>query len=221
MNSTTRRPLSALRFRVAAVAFAAFASTLALAAPASAAFQQTLNIKQGLAFQSSNTSAFGQVTAFKIGSLTLTPDLQSSDPSQAPVASLAAVGILSSDSWAELSSSPLTLEFQVSAANRAALATYLSQTPSSAAVSLSFRAYGYDATLNRWYQTFAPYNDGTLDGQIAQTAGQLQISVASEPDVVAGNLYTYKVHVQIVPNTGTGEILLEKASATASRVLVW
>src|SRR5215510_2218210 len=88
-------PMSRLAPLVAAVVL-----TVCFALPAHAAgstdISQTLDVQQGLAFPSRGTRAFGVVTALQIGTLGLTPDLRSTDPTQAPASVLPAVGILSS-----------------------------------------------------------------------------------------------------------------------------
>jgi hypothetical protein len=223
MYSTPRRALLPLRLRAAGVAVAAIASALALVAPASAAttFTQSLSVKQALAFQSTNVSAFGMLTSLKVGTLTLSPDLVSTDPTQSPVAPLTAVGILSSDAWSGSTNSPLTLDFQVSAANHQLLAAYLLQPVQNTNVSVSFRSYSFDQPYQRWYQSFDPTNDTILDGLIARSGGQLQIMMDMQPTVLAGLPNTYAVHLQIVPGLQTGETIMESVGVTTSRVLVW
>jgi hypothetical protein len=223
MNSTLRRTARALPVRAAGFAFAAVTTALVMVAPASAAttFTQSLDVNQGLAFQPTRPSSFGVVTALTIGSLTLTPDLVSTDPTQSPVAPLNAVGILSSDAWAGSAGNPLELSFQMSSTNRQALLAYLQQPLPNTTVNFSFRSYSYDPLNKRWFQSFSPTNDASLDGSIVRSANQLQLFVGAQPSGGAGLPTTYTVQVQMVAPLQTAETITERSSPTMPRVMVW
>lgn len=183
------------------------------------------DVVQGFNFEKDRQTLVGHVTALTIGGVKIPVDQALTIPTgtaasaDAVATGVKVVGVISHIHWAGGYSDPVSIQCQISTANRTLVSVLTHTKMVDTTVVFQFVVYAFDPIAKVYYEAF---NCGATDmnGLILKSGGDLQLAVATDPSNEVTSPLNYSLYISIVPQPAA-QVLKAAVSNTDKFVKAW
>ena len=156
------------------------------------------NLKQGFEFRQDVQDYVGIVTAIKIGQKELKADFSEIISPEDGKKKVKAVGVISGIDFSGGKSDPISINFNVSTANKVELLTMLDAGLTDVAVTFTFEVWGYDPIKKQYYKVFHNNSEKT-EGLVAKSGSDFLLAVSGEADGTVDSPLNFAASIVINP----------------------
>lgn len=166
------------------------------------------SVYQGFNFKKDIQDHVGHVTELKIGDAeALKADLNVTDPVNITKDPIPVVGVMSGIHWSTGYAEPVFMGFQVSLANKTAVATMLHKTLSNTEVKFKFNVYEYDPKEKTYFLCFHS-KDTLMKGLVLKSGGDLDLDISTTQSGEVESPKNFSMSIGIMPQDEQQELHL-------------
>jgi hypothetical protein len=162
-----------------------------------AANSYSCSVKQGFNFEKDSQVLVGHLTYLKIGDKEFAADLNVANPED-NTTTVKVVGVISNIHWNGGYAEPISINSQISNANKTAAGVLVHTNLANTEVLYKFNVYDFDPKEKKYYKAFHT-NDEQLKGLILKSGGDLALQIATDEGYEVPSPKNFALYIGVMP----------------------